>query len=462
MDSAQGDSVNASDLAGLTIQELIIQKRNAITVLDFERAAVIEKQILQNRKEQLDSAVQTSLNRLSECIESTFQILEDERTKTRQAYEEKVQTARFETDITFQTLQNRHLAELTEIEKDYALSVLRENGRPVKEQAALNLLAQRLARANDFDESIRIREQGKIARELTIEERRAQVDTKFKKVRQVKLDQQRNELRILNTKLKAHLEIIEQERDNALAMEEVKFQVTCLAEQQKQILDASKRTKSEVEKRNIAQTICKFANQKVSALAGLVLNKATPTAPPKSTESPKGSRMSTRQVSAVGSGPIPVAEAPKSQPAIVPDEDEEEEEEEANEVDSTDAKPGDQQAPGNEGVLVDSTIPDETTTVAPPDSTEDLEPLTEAPLTNDPVSPEFHEPESAPDESPSDDAPEESGEPQAIPEETVPNPPPADPVPENLSENPDQSEEPGDSGDAKQDDPIDATVESES
>jgi hypothetical protein len=241
------------------------------------------------------------------------------------AFERRTLDARLVIDDLFQQCQQRHIAELSGVEKEYAISTVRAQRRPVLAEADLRAHARRLARAGRYEASIRAREQARGARAPEIERRREEIDARFDKVRAAKFARHLADLANLNERLKADLARIAKERASAVAQHRRRFVVAARIARKRAVARATAPVVDPDRKVDIAEAIAAEADALVRAAVGTEIggsdgprHDASPRTRAILMQSPPRSGRDSRALGSEGSPPTPplpgparVGEAPR-------------------------------------------------------------------------------------------------------------------------------------------------------
>jgi hypothetical protein len=221
-------------------------------------------------------------------------------------------------DDSFRTWQAKHLKDLSDLEKEYALAVVRESRRPVQAKAVLHLRAIRLAKRNDFQSSIALRQLAKEVEHAEQDDRRERIDAKFDNLRAALFESQRNDLAILNRHLYEELRRVSQALCESLDQPARRLIVKARSLTQTAIFHettTANTPRTPAQKKFISKTLNEAANQELLRLSGFVLNEASPVAGPTS----KGRPLSRRAAGNGSSGqrdlPADVEPGFEAQPA---------------------------------------------------------------------------------------------------------------------------------------------------
>jgi hypothetical protein len=253
-----------SDLSGMKPGELFGLRLQAIAGLDIETAQAADEALVSRRSSETTQTVIDVKAELETKIEEAFQNYRSDCERVRNEHELQDLQVRMAMDDMFQECQRRHISELDAVEKEYALAVLREERRPAKGRRECEKQARRFAFVRNYQSSIKMREQAKVAEQEELEERRAQVKGHFEKVRQNVCERQKVDLTVLNRKFNDAVVRQKVELGDALKLQEKKFWVALRAVLQKAITAATASADAAEEKLKIAESINTLFSQKVA------------------------------------------------------------------------------------------------------------------------------------------------------------------------------------------------------
>jgi hypothetical protein len=230
-------------------------------------------------------------------------------------------------DDSFRLWRARHLKELNHLEKEYALAVIRESRRPVQAKAVLHSAAIQLAKGNDFQSSILLRERARNLEEAEMEDRRKKIEAKYRNLRAALFENQKNDLGNLNRNLDEDLKRLSLARRDSLDQPARRLLVTARLLTQKAVVQETATAKTRTQKMIISKTLNDAANAKLLQFSGFILNPASPKANP-ITKKPKRDGSSRQNDLPADLGPSlevpPAADGPAEEPIEPRDEEEEE------------------------------------------------------------------------------------------------------------------------------------------
>lgn len=275
------------------INSLVEKKRVCIENLQFEQARELEKEIQSHNVINYDETVKERGEALQKEIEGFYNKSKTLKEEASNATEEAELEVREHYDLAFQDVQTRHLQELMEVEKEYALEVIKARKRPVPMQIEYQRQARQLAKDNDFDTALRLRTKAEEAFEIEMHTRRVAINSKFNQIRKLAYTKMRNELLILNNKLIEAINANQKELEDKNASIERTFKVNYLSAQQKALLDLTKVFKSRESKLMISEKLNNYVREIVSELTGEAPENVSATATPRKSASRKSSTPST-------------------------------------------------------------------------------------------------------------------------------------------------------------------------
>lgn len=239
----------------LTIEQLTEIKRKYINNLDFAKAKLCEDKINQLKHNRKEDAKKYAEREIREGMSK----IHEEYLKSIQYYKEGFVSYELEIreryDNAFQDMQSRHIKDLIDIEKQYALEVIKSKNRRCTESDNLKEQAKKLANGNNFDDAMRFKIKAEKALVMELEMRRAKIDAKYDTIRRQIFDRQKNELLILSEKLQNEVARNDQGLEAELLSLEKIFNANIIAHQQNVASNATKRIPSHQDKKQITDFI---------------------------------------------------------------------------------------------------------------------------------------------------------------------------------------------------------------
>jgi hypothetical protein len=272
--SLSRDGTAHPGFANLNAEELISLRFRSISDLDYETACAVDAHLLRSREEESAVAITTVFTELIADVDHAIRVYHEERAKTASFYRLRLFEARIALDDAFQVSQQRHLEELHMVEKEYALVVLREDRRPVREEIELIAHSRRLALAGEYAQSIETREAVKGAVKSELARRRATVDARFERIRAIVFARQKDELKILNSKLVADLNQIESDRGQAMDQQRKRFIVAIRALKTQAVTKGIAAALSKERKVEVASAINGIVDGRVKDMTGILIDVA--------------------------------------------------------------------------------------------------------------------------------------------------------------------------------------------
>ena len=305
------DSSSSTDYDSMTVEELLAAKEDAINNLNIERARDIEALIQARRACDITGILNSKRPEVTEQIEAIYDTYKKGCEALKRDYEEAELNVRERIDVSFQECQKRHIEELIVIEKEYALDVIREKNRPVREQRQLFDQAKRLARMNNFEHSIMVREKANQVFEEEMLIRRQHVEEKYRGIRKLAIERQRMELQLLKKKLVGMLEAVAADLQRDIEGEWRKLSVHLRSFQKRCSVAITKDVKFNVDKKKLADGMNKMVQDIAMELTGVPLNSVViPASPRKEQQSTAKTPRSGRKT--------PRTKTPKSNSAVTP------------------------------------------------------------------------------------------------------------------------------------------------
>jgi hypothetical protein len=278
---------------------LQLEKARAIKNLDIEAAIQLEEQIHQDRLNSITQLIDEARTHLERAVSEHHATYEARCEQTRSFWRAEILQTRLAIDTAFQSWQRHHIEELSTLEKEYALAVVRERRRPVPARSEFDKQARRLAKQSDFQESMRVREKAKNAEQAELVRRRAVVDTAFDRRRMALIEHQKADLAALNTRLIDELAWKDQGLQEALSQHERTFLAAVRSTIQKAIFESFAENLSHAERKRIAAELAIAGTDITLQISGHRIKRATPT-PASRTD--KANAVSARRNSQAGDG----------------------------------------------------------------------------------------------------------------------------------------------------------------
>jgi hypothetical protein len=276
-------------IARMDPHERLRFKLDSIKALDFEAACAVDAYLAMHNDTIAASAVGSLTSDLEAAIEENYQTFKDRSDAVNKEFSERELELRMATDDAFQRKQHEHLEELHDLEKGYAYDVLFEEKRRVKEREQAEATAQNYAFIGDYPRSINLRQEAERIQAAVLKDRRERVDAKYNRIRQNTIERQRVELQIMNEKLRANLNQLKKDWEEALDRESKTFMVAVRAVQQAAIVRATATSCTRDGKLAVAQQINALAAAIVKDVSGFELVSVPP-----STGRPRSARPSSR------------------------------------------------------------------------------------------------------------------------------------------------------------------------
>ena len=292
--SSYASSACSFDPYSVPYESLVARKNKYIDNLEFEKAKYIESIIQERRKNDGSVALEQAKRVFDEEISKHYEVYKESVEQVQREEEDAILQIREKADFYFQEMQSRHINELTEIEKEYALEVIKARNKIVPERIEQERRAKELARMNDFDGAVKLRNLALQIYEQEHATRRAEIDKKYDGLKKQKLERQRNDHLILNTKLKSELEKYHQEFQKEYRSKEKLLLVALIHAKQNVMLTLTKDERIKEIKKKVTDDFDKYANAKVQEVTGFSLNRGNASS---STPTPSQSRQATSRSS---------------------------------------------------------------------------------------------------------------------------------------------------------------------
>ena len=171
----------------------------------YMETGVVNEDLSQVRQQELDELYQDIQSRISAEIDKATSSYYENCQLIESSINEVEMEARLRADASFQNLQGEHIKELIQVEKQYALEIIRAKTRLIPAVENLKRKATTLSKIGNTAESRQAEQEAQKEKENEIKRRKAEVDKAFDSTRKTIFTRQRSELSILDEKLKAQL-----------------------------------------------------------------------------------------------------------------------------------------------------------------------------------------------------------------------------------------------------------------
>ena len=214
-----------------------------INELKFEEAKVAKQALATKKETDSTNLIEKIKSDIEKAAKQAKEQWDQAIIQIDEKYEQDELNIRQKIATTFHVLQDQHKEQLMEIEKKFAIEILKSIERPVPAQIALQTQAKKVAREGELDGAIKLREESDQSKEKELQNRRSQIEELFKGQKEKAAEKQKKELTVLTEKLEKSLVDLQKERDQQYVEKERVFAVTCHSAEQKQILYLSDKTK---------------------------------------------------------------------------------------------------------------------------------------------------------------------------------------------------------------------------
>ena len=256
-------------MSNSTSDDLSKKKAAFIASLNFEKAEEIEELIQEKKKNDINVMLNNAKSSMKEKIQQVHQLYEDNCKNIQLNKEDAEMKIRETIDIKFEAIQDRHLEELTEVERNYAFEVYKANERPVKAQLEHFALSKKMAKINNFKEAIAMRELGNQLYQQELENRRKEIQGKYQSIRNVLFEKQKNELLQLNKKLRTKFTQLELALNRELETQKKLLCASIRSEQQKWLVKFNQEKFPNDDKKKMSEQLKLYVNSTTYEVTGI-------------------------------------------------------------------------------------------------------------------------------------------------------------------------------------------------
>lgn len=246
------------DLPSKNYQELRQLKKAAVEEMDFDKSNSLQRYIdlktLDNSDQVLSNFKQYLHDTISDCFNNYDSCLDDVNDEA----EERELIIRQETQRVLESMEKRHVKEITDLETERSISVLREENRTSAEYKRTSAQAKRLAAADDVIAAKALKAKAEELNKQQQEQRIDEENKKFDKLLQKLNQQQKNELIVLQTKLCTSLSDAEEMHQQEIKSLQKKVGVFIRHILQKSIVEASKQLKKKEMRNKVGNELTKY------------------------------------------------------------------------------------------------------------------------------------------------------------------------------------------------------------
>lgn len=194
-------------------------RKQAIGVLDYERAQALEAEIAETKSAAIEEYVNNIRENCRQSLIDCYHRYEVTLARVRSECDAEERDVRLRFHKQFQNLQNTQRAELVRAERELAEARNRENLRRVPELDRLIELSKKAAEAGQYDAAIALRNQSRDAVRDDLEKRLANVEADFIQNRQSLFEAFRKQIELLALKLENEIRKVEEKKRAKLQKE---------------------------------------------------------------------------------------------------------------------------------------------------------------------------------------------------------------------------------------------------
>lgn len=261
----KGKTKNDS-LISKSLEELQKLKVKYIESYDYVNAQKVDDVIKKKKNSNIIELHQDTTSAIDADIDKLYNEYHQNREKLE--FEHKKQELKIRQAISdqFQEMQNRHVSELVVIEKEYALSCIREENRPIPEYNDLLAQSKQLAYNDDFVGAECLRKRAEEIQAEQLQSRRDVIDNQYSDMRSKALRKQKGELEMLKNKLNSELKRIASDFENQCNSNERTLKTTLVSYQQKVIAEITSQAKLNKDKLILKDKLNRHFKKKIESL----------------------------------------------------------------------------------------------------------------------------------------------------------------------------------------------------
>lgn len=247
----------------------VSDQKHHLAQQSYMDTSVVSEELMRVRQQEFEDLYSEIQDSISDEIDRIISSYYENCDLINSSINEVEMEARLRADVSFQNLQGEHIKELIQVEKQYALEVIRAKLRKCPQVEYLKKQAAGLARIGDFRGSHDAEDQAIIEQENEIRHRKANIDKAFDSQRKSVLTRQKSELAILDQKLVDNLQQIAAIRDSQQKMQLQKLKVGIQSILQHSCDSIPIKMNNPKKKVEIMKRLKEFASAKISDICTL-------------------------------------------------------------------------------------------------------------------------------------------------------------------------------------------------
>lgn len=252
------------DLSSLSIETLLQLKTKCIKRFDYEFAKKVQGIIEQRKACDINKIYNETIEKVKEQILKIENDYKEQLELIATKYQLKHLDLLFSFNQTYKETQSKQIRQLVELEMMKKKSFIKAEQKLVKESQDLLEESQRYAKANKFDEAVKIREESQIVKNKIIAERKTQISQKFDTIKAQTIRKQRNTLTVLAQKLQLLKQQNEERKLDEMKAKEKSYNVSIILVKQNAIASAMKEAQTKQQKQIITEKINRYFNQRIT------------------------------------------------------------------------------------------------------------------------------------------------------------------------------------------------------
>lgn len=196
------------DFSGWTLAELKEERQRSIKAMDFERGEQITRAITRFQVYHQSSAFLKGSKWLSDGIDDAVRNYTQNRQELEDESEDLELTIRLAIRKQFEVVKRRHINNLTVLEVERCIEMMKEETRPFPAAINMQRAAQTLALDNQYEEAKFMRWRIETETEQEVIKRTENVTKSYDELMRKLMDKQREELAILEVELQRKLDAV--------------------------------------------------------------------------------------------------------------------------------------------------------------------------------------------------------------------------------------------------------------
>lgn len=247
----------------LNLVELRKEREINIKAMKFEEVNLIDEAILNYSNDNSEKIISQQKETLNTDINKAFEQYEKAAEEAETSANESELKIRQATDADFQATKERHLKEITDLETEKALEIMKCQRRLSAKAEEMRLKAQNQARANNVQEAIETRQEADMVEAKEINDRVDETNIRYDRFHKTLSNKQLSELQGITNSLTKNLETTEDKKNKAIALYQKKVAAFIRQSLRKAITDGSRQLVDKSKRGYLSQQLTDFVQKKL-------------------------------------------------------------------------------------------------------------------------------------------------------------------------------------------------------